>query len=160
MTYIRHKHGAITPKLKSRLTGSHPANAGKPFVSHPGLEPFEDTPKRKHQYLESFRILLSLYSPLWISFSAAEPTSEYRNGFKNPSGLRPTLTSSSFKREMTLAKIGLEQLVPATRTEPPASMISTLWPIAATSGNARPLGLNRPAFVRPSCARYFDTAAA
>ena len=55
--------------VPSPVTGSQPAFAGNPFVLQPGL------------------------LPVVTSFNAALPAAEYKNGFKNPSGLLPAATS-------------------------------------------------------------------
>lgn len=51
--------------------------------------------------------------PVVISVKV-DPAMEYKNGFRKPRGDFPAPTSWSFMREMILAKMGLEQLVPAT----------------------------------------------
>lgn len=85
--------------------------------------------------------------PLVISLNADGLA--YKKGFKKPRGLFPSLMSASLMVEMTLAKIGLEQLVPSTPSNWPSTTISRLVPIAATSGKARPETLNLPLLVEP-----------
>lgn len=121
--------------LHRRLTASHPVTAGKPFVLHPGL------------------------SPLVISVSALAAVL-YSQGFKNPSVLFPAATSWSFKSAITLANVGLAQLVPSTVPALPSTTISKFTPWVLTSGYPRPLALNRPALVFPSVLRYVETAVA
>jgi hypothetical protein len=106
------------------VTGSHPDMVAKPFVLQPVLW------------------------PLVMSFSADAPV-EYRNGLRNPSGLLPAAIRRSLRREMTEAKMGEEQLVPATSSVLPPTTISTFWPCAATSGKPRPVRLKRPLLVLP-----------
>ena len=57
-----------------------------------------------------------------MSLSAADPAAEYRNGLRKPSAGCPTDKSWSLSREITLANIGLAQLVPET---PPISPSTT-----------------------------------
>ncbi len=96
--------------------------------------------------------------PVVMSLSADAPV-EYRNGFKNPSGGLPAAASSSLSSEITLAKIGDEHDVPATSPNWPPSTISTFWPCAAMSGNARPPVTNLPRLVVPRAFKYAVTAA-
>lgn len=70
----------------------------------------------------------------------------------------PAVRSWSLSSAMTLAKMGLAQLVPATFSAAPATTISTFWPCAETSGKARPEVLNLPELVVPSAVRYVETA--
>ncbi len=97
--------------------------------------------------------------PVVMSLSAAAPAAEYRNGLRNPSAGCPTDKSWSLSNAITLAKIGLEQLVPETTSISLSTTISTFSACADTSGNARPDVLNFPAFVVPSVVRYLVTAA-
>lgn len=115
-------------------TGSQPVSAGKPFVPQPGLSP----------------------AVMSVKVDAAIP---YKNGFRNPSGLLPVPMSLSLMRDITLAKMGVEQLVPPVSHSSCFQKISTFSPIAATSGNPRPLRLNNPAFVLPRLFRYVETEA-
>ena len=85
------------------VTGSQPVVAGNPVVLHPGL------------------------SPVVTSFNADAPV-EYKNGLRKPRGDLPAAISRSFSSAMTLAKIGLEQLVPLTVMNSPSTTISTLMP--------------------------------
>ena len=85
------------------VTGSQPATAGNPFVLHPGL------------------------SPVVTSFNADAPV-EYKNGLRKPSGDLPAAINWSFNSAMTLAKIGLAQLVPSTVPNWPPTTISTSTP--------------------------------
>ena len=94
-----------------------------------------------------------------MSLSAAAPAAEYRNGLRNPSAGFPTDKSWSLSNEITLAKIGLAQLVPETSTISPSTTICTFSACADTSGKARPEVLNLPAFIVPSAVRYLVTAA-
>lgn len=87
------------------------------------------------------------YSPLVISWNALGLA--YKKGFKKPRGLFPALRRASLMREITLAKIGLEQLVPSTSSAEPSTTISRLTPIAATSGKPRPDALYFPLLVVP-----------
>lgn len=116
------------------VTGSQPFTAGNPLVLHPGL------------------------LPVVTSVSAAAPVAEYKNGLRNPSGALPAAIRRSFRSEITDAKIGLEQLVPATVPVSPPLTISTFSPCAEISGNARPVRVNLPEFVLPSVVRYAETA--
>ena len=105
-----------------------PVVAGKPLVLQPGL------------------------SPVVMSLRAEAPV-EYKKGLRNPRGDLPAATSRSLIRAMTLAKIGLAQLVPATSSPSWSTTISTFSPWALTSGYARPEVLKRPLFVLPSVVR-------
>ena len=107
------------------VTGSQPAEAGNPFVPQPGL------------------------SPVVTSLRADAPV-EYRKGLRKPKGDFPAATRRSLRRAMTLAKTGLEQLVPSTVPDSPSTMISRSTPWAETSGKARPDALNKPWLVEPS----------
>lgn len=93
------------------------------------------------------------------SFRAAAPAAEYKNGLRKPSGDFPAAMRRSLSNAITLAKIGLAQLVPATVPVSPPTVISTFSPWADTSGNARPERLNFPLFVEPSAVRNELTAA-
>lgn len=81
-------------------------------------------------------------------------------GFKNPSGDLPFAILKSFRRDTMPAKVGLAQEVPATELVPP--LITTWKPLAwaATSGNPRPVVLNKPAFLVPTVARNAGMAVA
>ena len=70
---------------------------------------------------------------------------EYSSGFRNPSAGRPALSSWSLTSAITLANMGLDALVPKTWVDCPAATIATSRPCIATSGNPRPVVLNRPA---------------
>ena len=59
---------------------------------------------------------------------------------------------------MTLAKVGDEHEVPSTENSSPPLKIKKFSPCVETSGNPRPVGLNKPALVVPSLARYAETA--
>lgn len=95
--------------------------------------------------------------PETISLNDAA-ASEYNHGFKNPSGGLPAERRRSFRSAIMLAVTGLDALVPVIPLSPAAKMI---YPSAAAamSGNARPVRLNAPAFLSPSCARKVSTAA-
>lgn len=85
------------------VTGSQPVVAGNPFVPHPGL------------------------SPVVTSLRADAPV-EYKNGLRKPSVGLPAEINRSLSRAITLAKIGLEQLVPSTVPNVPLTTISTSTP--------------------------------
>ena len=76
-----------------------------------------------------------------ISFSALAPV-EYKNGFRKPSTGFPDAMRRSFSSETTLAKMGLEQLVPLMSCSSPSSTIVQSTPAAATSGKPLPDALN------------------
>ena len=78
----------------------------KPVVPHPGL----------------FPVVMSFSA---TDFDTAFP---YKNGLRKPRGDLPAAISRSFSSAMTLAKIGLEQLVPLTVMNSPSTTISTLTP--------------------------------
>ena len=59
---------------------------------------------------------------------SAEAPVEYRKGLRKPRGDFPAAINWSFSSAMTLAKIGLEQLVPATRKPSWSTPISTFSP--------------------------------
>ena len=82
--------------------------------------------------------------PVVMSVSALYPV-WYNHGFKNPSGGRPFASSLSLISATIAPTVGLEALVPV-RTANPPSETTKLSALAARSGNARPLALNRPAF--------------
>jgi hypothetical protein len=70
-----------------------------------------------------------------MSFSAALPAAEYRNGFKNPSGLFPASISLSLIKEMMEAKTGVDADVPESVCQPGRwSRIMKFNPNAETSG--------------------------
>ena len=78
-----------------------------------------------------------------ISFSAEGFA--YKSGFRKPrtdlfAARRWSLTSA-----ITLANMGLDALVPKTWVDCPAATIAMSRPCIATSGNPRPVALNRPA---------------
>ncbi len=95
------------------------------------------------------------YLPVVTSFRAGSAAGEYSNGLRKPSGGFPAAMSRSFSSDTMLAKIGVEQLVPATDPVFPATTIWTFSPCAATSGKARPVTLNFPAFSVPMLSRIW-----
>ena len=72
------------------------------------------------------------FDPEVISLRALAAV-EYNHGFRNPRGDFPAAMSSLLRIAMTLAKMGLAQLVPATKPVWPPETISTSSPMAATS---------------------------
>ena len=94
------------------------------------------------------------------SFRAGTAAGEYSRGLRKPRGGFPAAISRSFSSDTTLAKIGLEQLVPATDPVWPPTTIWTFSPCAATSGKPRPVTLNLPALRVPIEVRNLDTAPA
>jgi hypothetical protein len=79
-------------------------------------------------------------------------------GFKKPITGFPAAINLSFKSATTLAKIGLEQLVPSSSACLPFTQIGIFSPCALTSGVALPDALYIPLYVDPSAERYVETA--
>lgn len=73
----------------------------------------------------------------------------YRKGFRNPRGAWPAEMSLSLTSEMTLAKVGLAQLVPSRSSSLPFFTTLKAIPAAETSGYPRPVVLNLPLLVLP-----------
>lgn len=91
---------------------------------------------------------------------SADAAVEYNHGLRKPSGGLPAAMSWSFTRAMTLANVGLEQLVPETPTNSASLTISKSTPWAETSGYPRPDTLKSPVYVSPRPVRKDETALA
>lgn len=78
--------------------------------------------------------------PVVISFNAALPWLEYKNGLRKPIVGLPAAISLSFNKAMMDAKTGEDAEVPLTASAIPPTIISKEEPCAATSGYARPAG--------------------